>query len=54
MAKLQEAENQIVIDYEIYDRRPSDSDLLIAARRPSNLGSRMGLQAAIVKVNLNC
>lgn len=31
MIKLQEAENQIVIDYEVYDRRPSDSDLLIAA-----------------------
>src|SRR5260370_13123657 len=31
MAKLQEAEDQIVIDYEVYDRRPSDSDLLIAA-----------------------
>ena len=27
MVKLQEAENQIVIDYEVYDRRPSDSDL---------------------------
>ena len=24
MVKLQEAENQIVIDYEVYDRRPSD------------------------------
>jgi transposase, IS5 family len=31
MVKLQEAENQIVIDYEVYDRRPNDSDLLIAA-----------------------
>ena len=31
MVKLQEAENQIVIDYEVYDRRPIDSDLLIAA-----------------------
>jgi transposase, IS5 family len=30
MVKLQEAENQIVIDYEVYDRRPSDSELLIA------------------------
>jgi IS5 family transposase len=28
---VQEAENQIVIDYEVYDQRPSDSDLLIAA-----------------------
>ena len=31
MVKLQEAENQIVIDYEVYDQRPSDADLLIAA-----------------------
>jgi len=31
MIKLQEAENQIVIDYEVYARRPNDSDLLIAA-----------------------
>jgi transposase, IS5 family len=31
MVKLQEAENQIVVDYEVYDRRPNDSDLLIAA-----------------------
>jgi IS5 family transposase len=31
MVKLQEAENQIVIAYEVYDQRPSDSDLLIAA-----------------------
>jgi DDE family transposase len=28
MVKLQEAENQIIIDYEVYDRRPSDCDLL--------------------------
>ena len=31
LIKLQEAENQIVIDYAVYDQRPSDSDLLIAA-----------------------
>jgi IS5 family transposase len=31
MVKRQEAENQIVIAYEVYDQRPSDSDLLIAA-----------------------
>jgi IS5 family transposase len=31
VVKLQEAENQIVIDYEVYARRPNDSDLLIAA-----------------------
>src|SRR5438034_4128075 len=31
MVKLQEAENQIVIDYQVYARRPNESDLLIAA-----------------------
>lgn len=31
MIKIQEAENQIITDYEVYDRRPNDSDLLIAA-----------------------
>jgi transposase, IS5 family len=31
LIKLQEAENQIVIDYEVYDQRPSDSDLLFPA-----------------------
>jgi IS5 family transposase len=29
MVKIQEAENQIVTHYQVYDRRPSDSDLLI-------------------------
>jgi transposase, IS5 family len=29
MVKLQEAENQIVIDYEVYDKRPNDADLLV-------------------------
>jgi transposase, IS5 family len=29
MIKLQEAENQIIVDYEVYARRPNDSDLLI-------------------------
>lgn len=29
MVKIQEAENQIVIDFEVYQQRPSDSDLLI-------------------------
>jgi transposase, IS5 family len=32
MIKLQEAENQIIVDYEVYARRPNDSDLLIAAK----------------------
>jgi IS5 family transposase len=31
VVKLQEAENQIVIDYEVYDRRPNDADLLVPA-----------------------
>jgi transposase, IS5 family len=31
MVKLQEAENQIVIEFEVYDRRPSDSELLVQA-----------------------
>jgi len=31
MIKIQEAENQIVIDFAVYDQRPSDSDLLIPA-----------------------
>ena len=31
MVKLQEAENQIVIAYEVYDQRPSDSDILMPA-----------------------
>jgi len=31
MVKLQEAENQIIIDYQVYDRRPNDCDLLIGA-----------------------
>jgi transposase, IS5 family len=31
MIKIQEAENQIVIDFEVYDQRPNDSDLLIPA-----------------------
>jgi IS5 family transposase len=31
LVKLQEAENQIVVDYEVYDQRPSDTDLLIPA-----------------------
>ena len=31
MVKIQEAENQIVIAFEVYDHKPSDSDLLIAS-----------------------
>jgi len=29
LVKLQEAENQIVIDYEVYEQRPNDTTLLI-------------------------
>jgi len=31
LVKLQEAENQIVIDYQVYEQRPNDSELLIPA-----------------------
>ena len=31
MIKIQEAEHQIVIDFPVYDHKPSDSDLLIAS-----------------------
>jgi transposase, IS5 family len=31
MVKVQEAENQIVIDYEVYDKKPSDTELLVPA-----------------------
>jgi transposase, IS5 family len=48
VVKLQEAENQIVIDYEVYDRRPNDSDLLIAAidTHQASLGRTPRLVAA--------
>jgi IS5 family transposase len=40
MIKLQEAENQIVIEYEVYDRRPNDCDLPVPATetRPPTFG----------------
>ncbi|MCC6196623.1 MAG: hypothetical protein IT518_19380 [Burkholderiales bacterium] len=31
MIKVQEAERQIITHYEVYDRRPADSDLLVPA-----------------------
>jgi transposase, IS5 family len=31
MVKIQEAENQIITDYAVYDKRPSDSELVVAA-----------------------
>jgi IS5 family transposase len=48
MVKLQEAENQIVTDYEVYARRPNDSDLLIAAieKHQARLGRTPRLVAA--------
>lgn len=48
LVKLQEAENQIVIDYEVYAQRPHDSDLLIPAieRHATMLGRVPHLLAA--------
>ena len=31
MVKIQEGENQIITDYEVYEKRPSDSELVMAA-----------------------
>jgi IS5 family transposase len=31
MVKVQESENQVIIDFEVYDHRPADSDVLIPA-----------------------
>jgi len=31
MAKIQEAEGQIIVDYEVFEKRPADSDLLVPA-----------------------
>jgi len=31
MVKIQEGENQIITDYAVYEKRPSDSELVIAA-----------------------
>jgi transposase, IS5 family len=48
MVKLQEAENQIVIDYEVFARRPNDADLLIEAieTHQASLGRTPRLVAA--------
>jgi transposase, IS5 family len=48
MVKLQEAENQIVVAYEVYGQRPSDSDLLLAAieAHQASLGCTPHLVAA--------
>jgi transposase, IS5 family len=31
VVRIQKSENQIVVDYEVYDQRPSDSEVLIPA-----------------------
>jgi len=48
MIKLQEAENQVIVDYEVYDRRPVDSQILLAAieRHRARLGRAPRLVAA--------
>lgn len=48
LVKLQEAENQIVIDYEVYARRPNDAELLIPsiAAHAAKLGRVPRLVAA--------
>src|SRR5262245_32489535 len=42
MVKLQEAENQIVIDYEVYNRRPSDTDLLRSTPGQAGTSTALG------------
>ncbi|MGH7393796.1 MAG: ISNCY family transposase [Candidatus Rokuibacteriota bacterium] len=48
MVKIQEAENQIVTQYEVFDQRPSDSDLLIPSleKHIAQFGSAPKLVAA--------
>lgn len=48
MVKVQEAENQFVIDYEVYDSKPSDTDLLVPAieRHEELIGRTPDLVAA--------
>jgi IS5 family transposase len=48
MLKVQEAENQLVIDYEVYDNKPSDRDLLVPAieRHQKLMGRTPDLVAA--------
>ena len=46
MVKLQEVENQIIVDYEVYDRRPNDADLLIPAIEAHQ--ARLGRPARLV------
>jgi IS5 family transposase len=49
MVKLQEDENRIITDYEVYARRPYDSDLLLVAASDTHqarLGRMPSLAAA--------
>jgi IS5 family transposase len=48
MVKIQEAENQIVIAFEVYDQKPSDSDLLIPSieTHQERMGRTPGMVAA--------
>jgi transposase, IS5 family len=48
MVKVQEAENQMVIDFEVYQQRPKDSDLLMASiqAQEEKLGCTPHLAAA--------
>jgi IS5 family transposase len=48
MVKIQEAENQIITSYEVYDKRPNDSDLLVKAveEHRERLGQAPDLVAA--------
>ena len=48
LVKVQEAENQIVTDYEVYEKRPDDRELLIAAveEQERRLGRKPRLVAA--------
>jgi len=50
MVKLQEAENQIITDYQVYAQRPYDSDLLLAAieTHQALLGRAPRLVAAVL------
>jgi IS5 family transposase len=47
MVKVQEAEQQIITHYDVYDERPSDAELLIPARSsPAATGTRARLVSA--------
>jgi IS5 family transposase len=57
IVQIQEAENQIVIDFEVYDQKPSDGDLLIPSieahqermgRTPDLAAADAGFYSAVV------